>query len=118
MKTADRQAMRRIFELQCAICKAMAHPLRLEIVEVLNNGEVSAAALLKVLGTSKANLSKHMNQLTSAGITEVRRDGRSAYYRLAHPDIHQACTIMRSILYRQLKKGERITNLLESSRRM
>jgi ArsR family transcriptional regulator len=117
MKTADRQAMRRIFELQCNICKAMAHPIRLEIVEVLQDGEVSASALLKSLGTSKANLSKHMNQLTAVGITEVRRDGRNAYYRLAHPDIHQACTIMRSILYRQLKKGERITTLMESSRR-
>ena len=117
MKPADRQAMRRIFELQCGICKAMAHPVRLEIVEVLHDGEVSATALLKWLGTSKANLSKHMNQLTAAGITEVRREGRNAFYRLTHPDIHEACAIMRSILYRRLKKGERITGLLESSRR-
>jgi DNA-binding transcriptional ArsR family regulator len=118
MKQADRQAMRRIFEMQCNICKAMAHPLRLEIVEVLHSGEMSAAGLLKVLDTSKANLSKHMNQLTSAGITEVRRKGRNAHYRLTHPDIHEACTIMRSILYRQLKKGERLTGVLETSRRV
>jgi DNA-binding transcriptional ArsR family regulator len=117
MKPADRQAMRRIFEMQCNICKAMAHPLRLEIVEVLHGGEMSAAGLLKVLGTSKANLSKHMNQLTSAGITEVRRNGRNAYYHLTHPDIHEACAIMRSILYRQLKKGERLSSVLETSRR-
>ena len=117
MKPSDRQALRRVFELQCNICKAMAHPLRLEIVEVLHSGEMSAAALLKLLGTSKANLSKHMNQLTAAGITEVRREGRNAHYRLTHPDIHEACTIMRSILYRQLKKRERLTSVLGTSRR-
>ena len=117
MKMEDRKTMRRVFELQCRICKAMAHPMRLEIVEVLVNGELSAASLLEFLGTSKANLSKHMNQLTAAGITSRRREGRSVLYRLTHPEIHQACKIMRSILYRQLRDGRALAAAMDSTRR-
>ncbi len=58
--TKDKQAARKIFTLQCQICKAMAHPVRLEIVELLHRREMSACALLEALGTSKANLSKSM----------------------------------------------------------
>ena len=107
--------MRKIFEMQCQICKAMAHPVRLEIVEILHERPMSATDMLEFLGTSKANLSKHMNQLAAAGIVEQRREGRSVHYKLTHPEIHQACKIMRSILYQELKKGERLATVFQSS---
>ncbi len=112
----DKKTLRRIFSLQCRICKAVSHPLRLEIVDLLNRGEKSAAALLQALETSKANLSKHTNQLMQAGIVDQRRDGRRVFYRLTHPEIHEACTIMRSILYRQLKGGQKLASAIRSPR--
>ena len=107
---------RQIFQMQCEICKAMAHALRLEIVERLRRREMSASALLKVLVTSKAGLSKHMAVLEQAGIVARRKDGRQAYYSLTHPQIHRACAIMRSILYRRLRKGERLLSALRLPR--
>ena len=109
MKRKQNKApLRRIFELQCQICKAMAHPLRLEIVDLMQEDEVSAAALLADIGTSKANLSKHMTQLVQAGIADQRRDGRQVFYRLTHPEIHEACNIMRNILIRRIRKEEQL----------
>jgi DNA-binding transcriptional ArsR family regulator len=70
--TYNKQAARKIFELQCQICKAMAHPVRLEIVEYLHKHEMSAAALLDALETSKANLSKNMALLMQVGIVEAK----------------------------------------------
>ncbi|NWG12785.1 MAG: winged helix-turn-helix transcriptional regulator [Acidobacteria bacterium] len=107
-----RGSMRRIYELQCQICKAMAHSLRLEIVDLLGEDEISAASLLSRLGTSKANLSKHMTQLVLAGIVEQRRDGRQVFYRLTHREIHEACTIMRNILMRRIRKEEQLAAAL------
>jgi DNA-binding transcriptional ArsR family regulator len=112
----DKQAARKIFEMQCQICKAMAHPARLEIVELLYRQEMSAAALLQALGTSKANLSKHMALLMQAGIVDATRDGRQVSYRLSHPQIHEACVIMRSILYQRLKQGEKLASAISSTR--
>ncbi len=112
----NKQAARKIFELQCQICKSMAHPARLEIVDLLNKHDMSASALLEELGTSKANLSKHMTVLLQAGIVDATRDGRQVSYRLVYPEIHEACRIMRSILYRRLKQGERLASSIRSPR--
>jgi ArsR family transcriptional regulator len=94
----------------------MAHPVRLEIVELLSKNGMSAAALLAELETSKANLSKHMASLTQAGIVEAARDGRQVHYMLTHPEIHEACRIMRSILYKRLKQGEKLASAIGSQR--
>ena len=113
----NRDTARKIFEMQCQICKSMAHPARLEIVELLSRRPMSAAALIEELETSKANLSKHMAQLQQAGIVEARRNGRQVSYKLSHPEIHEACTIMRSILYQRLKQGERLAFALHAPQR-
>jgi len=114
--TTDKRLMRAIFEMQCEICKAVAHPLRLEIVDRLSKKEMAAAALLAALETSKANLSKHMALLIHAGVVEQRRDGRQVHYRLSHPEIHEACCIMRSVLYRRLKRGEELASAIRTPR--
>ncbi len=113
----SKMSARKIFEMQCQICKAMAHPLRLEIVELLNRHDMPAAALLEELETSKANLSKHMASLMQVGIVDATRNGRKVRYRLTHPEIHEACRIMRSILYQRLKQGEKLASAIGPSRR-
>jgi DNA-binding transcriptional ArsR family regulator len=112
----NKQAARKIFEMQCQICKAMAHPMRLEIVDLLNRKDMSAANLIEELETSKANLSKHMTILLQAGIADAARDGRQVSYHLTYPEIHEACRIMRSILYRRLKQGEKLASAIGSPR--
>ncbi len=102
--------------MQCQICKSMAHPTRLEIVDLLNRHDMSAASLLGELETSKANLSKHMTILIQAGIVDATRDGREVSYRLTYPEIHEACRIMRSILYRRLKQGEKLASTIGAAR--
>jgi ArsR family transcriptional regulator, virulence genes transcriptional regulator len=114
MKRSDenKRLQNKILEMQCEICKALAHPLRIAIVDRLKNEETSAADLIAELGLSKANLSKHMGMLIHGGIIESRREGRQIFYRLTDPDIQKACAIMRSILYRRLKEGERLASAI------
>ena len=85
--TNEKKLERKILELQCQICKAMGHPVRLEIVDLLNKGKMTAADLIEALETSKANLSKHMTLLIQAGIVEPERAGREVSYRLLYPEI-------------------------------
>jgi ArsR family transcriptional regulator, virulence genes transcriptional regulator len=108
-------ALLKIFKMQCDICKALGHPGRLAIVDRLSRREAGAADLMSALGTSKANLSKHMSILIHAGIAESRREGRQIFYRLTDPEIHTACSIMRSVLYRRLKAGEKLASALGST---
>jgi ArsR family transcriptional regulator, virulence genes transcriptional regulator len=116
MKRSDenQKLLNKIFEMQCEICKALGHPLRLAIVDRLKERETAAADLIADLEISKANLSKHMALLSHGGIVESRREGRQIYYRLTDPEIHQACAMMRSILYRRLKEGEKLASAIHS----
>jgi DNA-binding transcriptional ArsR family regulator len=77
----EKKALQKIFQMQCEICKALGHPLRLAIVDRLSAGEAAASDLIADLGISKANLSKHMSLLTHSGIVESRRSGNSQSLR-------------------------------------
>ncbi len=109
-------AAQKILELQCEICKALSHPARLAIVDLLGDRETPASDLIEALGISKTNVSKHMLLLTHAGIVEARREGRQVFYWLSDPQIRSACSIMKSILYRRLKQGEELALAIGSAR--
>ena len=108
----SRKQLKKILEMQCEICKALGHPLRLAIIDRLKDGEAAAADLIADVEMSKANLSKHVALLIHAGIVEARREGRLIFYRLTDPGISEACSIMRSILYRRLKAGEKLASAI------
>jgi DNA-binding transcriptional ArsR family regulator len=111
----NKRLLQKMFEMQCEICKALGHPLRLAIVDQLKDGEASAVDLISELEISKANLSKHIALLAHGGIVESRREGRQIFYRLTDPEIQKACSIMRSILYRRLKQGEILASAIHSA---
>ena len=113
---AEKAAQQKIFQMQCDICRALGHPLRMAIVDHLKDKETAAADLIADLEISKANLSKHMSLLIQGGIVESRRDGRQIYYRLTDPDIQKACAIMSAILYRRLKQGEKLASAISATR--
>ena len=110
----SKRLLQKIFEMQCDICKALGHPLRLAIVDRLKDREASASDLISELEISKVNLSKHMALLAHGGIVESRREGRQIFYSLTDPEIQKACAIMRSILYRRLKQGEKLASAIHS----
>jgi ArsR family transcriptional regulator, virulence genes transcriptional regulator len=112
----DKALRQKIFQMQSEICKALGNPLRMAIVDRLNDKGTAAADLIADMEISKANLSKHMTVLLQGGIVESRRDGRQIFYRLIDPEIRKACAIMSSVLYRRLKRGERLASVIDISR--
>ncbi len=111
----DKAVQKKIFQMQCNICKSLAHSVRLQIVDRLNLGETSASELIETLDISKGNLSKHMSLLVQSGIVLSLRKGRHIYYRLTDPEIHKACSIMRNILYNRLKQGGKLASAIKTS---
>jgi ArsR family transcriptional regulator len=97
-----------IYELQSEICLALANPKRLQILNLLKNGEMSAGEMVKAMKIPKANLSQHLSVLKQKGIVSSRREGTSIYYSITHPKITDACSIMRSVLMESLKEQENL----------
>ena len=91
-----------IFELHANICKTLASPARLRIIDALRAGELSAGEIAQAIGARKANASQHLAVMRQTGIIEGRRSGTSVYYRLANPKVIQACELMRDVLVEQM----------------
>ena len=98
----------RLFALHAEVCKAMANPTRLKILDALRQGEQSVQALAKRLKVRKANLSQHLAILRQRGIAATRREGLNIYYRCANPKMLKACEILREVLLEQLAEGGRL----------
>ncbi len=96
------------YELHAEICKAMAAPLRLEIIDIIQNDEMNVKKILEKTGGSKANISRHLAILKNKGILKARREGINVYYSLSNPKVLKACFMMRDILIEQMKENKRM----------
>ena len=67
--------------------KALMHPSRLLILEILRDGEQCVCHLEAVLGCRQAYISQHLMVLREAGLVEDRRDGARIYYRVVKPEV-------------------------------
>jgi len=67
------------------VLKAVAHPLRLQIVEVLENGELSVGEIVEALGEKQAITSQQLNLMKDKGVLTSRREGAHVYYRVLNP---------------------------------
>ena len=91
-----------IYERQARICKAFAHPGRLQILDLLGERERRVSELQEALGVSKTSLSQHLSVLKSAGVLSTRREGKQIYCSLAMPEVKQACQLIRRVLRAQI----------------
>lgn len=96
-----------VFDQFARITKALASPVRLEIVDVLAQGERSVEALATEVGQSLANVSQHLKTLKEARLVDARRDGVHVRYRLADPQVVEVWRAVRSLGERQLAEIDR-----------
>ena len=78
----------RIFELHAEVCKTLANPWRLKLIELLRDGERPLKELVEEANIPLANVSQHLNIMKAAGVVEVRREGSRSFYRLANPTLN------------------------------
>lgn len=97
-----------IFERQARICRAFAHRGRLQILDLLGQGELGVSDLQEELGISKTNMSQHLSILKSVGVITTRREGKQIYCKLAMPEVKQACQLIRKVLQAQIAASHRL----------
>ena len=92
-----------LYERRARICQVLADPKRLRLIDALrDDAERTVGELAEGLGASYPNVSQHLNVMRDAGLVVSRRNGTSIYYRLAYPQITQACDIVSDILRTQI----------------
>jgi len=103
-----------LFELQSEVCKTLASPKRLEILNALRAGEKTVTDLVETLGVPKANVSQHLAVMRHRCIRRTRRDGVNIYYTVANPKVIQACILMREVLTEQMQEKSKLIDIVSN----
>ncbi|MDD3983154.1 MAG: winged helix-turn-helix transcriptional regulator [Elusimicrobia bacterium] len=101
------------YQIQADFVKALAHPVRLQIIEALQKGEQNVGSIAKSLHLSQPALSRQLTVLKDNGILGCRQQGLSSYYKIEDEDILKVLKSLRSFLCKKLKKTEGVLKSLE-----
>jgi ArsR family transcriptional regulator len=77
--------------------KSMAHPLRLKILCLLGDQEVSVQDIVEHVGTSQSNISQHLAILRDKGVLATRKEANFVYYRINDPRTLKLVGLMREV---------------------
>lgn len=97
-----------LFAQFALVAKAVAHPLRLELLEQLAQGERTVEVLADRTGSSVANASQHLQQMRRAGLVTTRREAKFVNYRLVDDTVVALLTSLRQIAEQNLAEVDRV----------
>ena len=103
-----REFKSRLYGQFARIGKALSSPHRLELLELLAQGERTVDSLATEIGLSLANTSQHLQALRQATLVDGRKEGLFVFYRLSDPSVFDLSRAIRTVAERQLADLERL----------
>jgi len=97
-----------LFEKQAEIAKAIAHPLRIAVVNFLKDGEQCVCDIAKHVGSERSNVSRHLSVMSNAGLLGYRKEGLKVIYKLKTPCILDFFACVSHVLKQQVKDNKRL----------
>lgn len=85
----------RVLEAASQVIKTLGHPLRLRIVELLEDGEKTVGQLVTALRVEQAIASQQLVILRRKGVVAARRNGANVYYRINNPRVLKILACVR-----------------------
>jgi rhodanese-related sulfurtransferase len=105
---SHREFKDRLFEQFARIGKALASPKRLEILDLLAQGERTVEEIARQTAMPVANASQHLQALKGVRMVESRREGLYAYYRLSDEDVFRTWQAVRALGEKRLADIDRV----------
>ena len=102
-----------LYAVKAELFKALGHPARIRILELLVEQEQSVSSVLHDTGLEPSALSQHLTLLKRIGLVESTRRGNSVTYRLTDPSVGQFLTAARAVLSSTLGRARRTLEELE-----
>ncbi len=104
--TAKKQML--LYKKQAEVAKAVAHPIRIAIVDFLKDGEQCVCDVAARVGAERSNVSRHLSLMVSAGILEYRKDGLKVMYKLRTTCVLDFLNCVTGVLKQRAKENERL----------
>src|SRR5665647_2518965 len=103
----DRAAKTELFEQYARVGKALSAPKRLDLLDLLAQGERTVDALARAAGVGVSTASMHLQTLRPAGLVHTRKEGTSVHYRLAGDDVAGLYADLRDVAIAHLADADR-----------
>jgi ArsR family transcriptional regulator len=97
---------KRIYKMHADMCKVFTSPVRIEILNLLGEGERTVSELVELTGLRQPNVSQHLNVMKEKGIVATNRVGNKVFYSLTNPKISEAFRIIKQILEDRLAESK------------
>ena len=101
MKNLSAEALQQV----AAYFQVLAEPARLQLLNLLREGERNVGELAQLTGHSAANVSRHLTQLTQRGLLAREPRGNSAYYSIADESIYRLCDLVCDSIARGIARS-------------
>ena len=111
MKTVHREFKDSLYDQFARVAKAVANPHRLELIDLLAQGERRVDDLARESGLSIANASQHLQTLRQGGLVVSRRDGTAIFYRLADEQVVRLWQAIRAVGEARLAELDVLTRM-------
>lgn len=95
---------RPLSEVKADLFKALGHPARVRVLEVLSEGEHTVSDLQPLVGIESSHLSQQLGVLRRAGLVTTRREGSSVHYALRDPLVADLLSVAKRFLLRSLRE--------------
>jgi len=98
-----KEKTRKQYEARAKIAKAMAHPSRLLMLDLLQNQELCVGELTEKVGADQSTVSKHLAILKEVGLVDARKEGALSYYRVTCGCLDGFFSCMETVLLSDLE---------------
>ena len=95
-----------LYQLHAQVCKGLADPKRLLIINALRDGERSVSEICEMLDLPQSNVSQHLAILREKGLVTTRKQGQRVFYSLSSKKIIEAVDLLREVMAEQVMVGK------------
>lgn len=95
--------------------KALAEPMRLKVLNALQDGEKNVSQLTQLSGGTQANVSKHLTLLAQYNLVKRESRGTNVYYRIADPSVYELCELVCGQIGKRMNLEEDIKKLFTAT---
>jgi ArsR family transcriptional regulator len=106
-----------VSEVKAELFKAIGHPARIRVLEVLSEGERSVSDMQPLVGIESSHLSQQLGILRRAGLVATRKEGASVIYSLADPTLAELLAVAKRLLISSLVHNESLLADLRAAQR-
>lgn len=104
---------RPIYQVRAELFRTLAHPARIQVLELLRDGEHTVGELIPGVGLEPSHLSQHLGTLRRANIVQSRKKGSSVLYKVSDPRVFDLLEVAKDVIAASLSEARDILNALE-----